>query len=520
MPLIKKNKFAWTEPWFFCQRIRSRGEWIRAVLPAIFAWIGMTVLLVVAQNLPWWQVLLLGMAAAGVIQLAIEAAYLRRDVWIDDNALEAFGNAGKFTSHYTYPLKGISFLEIRRSEEIGMPFAMLVLRLANDGGIVGIPNSVRLERLALALHELNVPVTLSGWQPPATPGAPQNEYVYSRPGPVEQVARVESIPEADQNLTPMPNMILALIIAGWLMIVWLGLLGWGGYYLFQNRQAFSIWRIGICAILGFASLTIPFGYIEMFGDYLASNYLIRVAKRRAKWRGASLIKSLDTQVKCVEMIQRENWAAANAKVVDFGFLQVDAGRELILFEGNKERWTVPFSAVSHCTIEEVQYGTGGDSITGQLRCYVALVFQKESGQCEIGIRNSEKEVGKNTDSRRMQKAVELFEYLIGSLAQEPKKKPSKRVEVIRVKGFDAEGEPMIEKRSDGSVWIHFQAMPPFFAEHAGTESEFENFQEQLQNAIGVAVRRDDREIFIIENPTRETSQQAKAWLESFHSKQA
>jgi hypothetical protein len=393
---------------------------------------------------------------------------------------------------------------------------MLVLRLAKSGGIVGIPNSVRLERLALVLHELNVPVTLSGWQPPATPGASQDDYVYSRSGTTEQVASIESVAEVDQNLTPVPNMILALLMAGWLMIVWLGLLAWGGYYLFQNRQVFSIWTILTSAIIMFASLTIPFTYIEMFGDYFSANYLIRVAKRRASWRGTSLVKSLDGQLKCVEMIPRENWAAPHAKVVDFGFLQVETSRELILFEGNKERWTIPFAAVSHCKIEEVQYGTGGDSITGQLRCYVVLTFQRDSGQFEIGLRNAAKDIGKNSDSRRMSKAVELFEYVTGSLSPAPPKKPSKRVEAIRVKGFDSEGEPMIEKLSDGTLWIHFQAMPPFFAESNGTESAFDNFEEQLQQALGVAVRRDDREIFIVENPMQETGQKVKEWLEHFH----
>ena len=89
------------------------------------------------------------------------------------------------------------------------------------------------------------------------------------------------------------------------------------------------------------------------------------------------------------------------------------------------------------------------------------------------------------------------------------------VQVIAVTGFDSDGEPVIKKWSDGSLWIHFEAMPPFFAEDDGTESEFDNFEEQMQDVLGVSVARDDREVFVIQNPESDTAEKAKAWLEAF-----
>ncbi|MHC4406586.1 MAG: hypothetical protein ACYTG0_43730 [Planctomycetota bacterium] len=92
------------------------------------------------------------------------------------------------------------------------------------------------------------------------------------------------------------------------------------------------------------------------------------------------------------------------------------------------------------------------------------------------------------------------------------------VEEISVSGFDPDGEPVIKKWSDGSIWIHFEAMPPFFSEDDGTEAECENFETKIEDAIGVPVRRDDREVFVITNPQSDTATRAKAWLESYRNK--
>jgi len=89
------------------------------------------------------------------------------------------------------------------------------------------------------------------------------------------------------------------------------------------------------------------------------------------------------------------------------------------------------------------------------------------------------------------------------------------IEQISVSGFDPDGEPVIKKWSDGSIWIHFEAMPPFFAEDDGTASDFANFEVKIQQALGVPVRRDDREVFVIVSPEPDTAEKAKAWLEAY-----
>ena len=89
------------------------------------------------------------------------------------------------------------------------------------------------------------------------------------------------------------------------------------------------------------------------------------------------------------------------------------------------------------------------------------------------------------------------------------------VEEISVSGFDPDGEPVIKKWSDGSIWIQFEAMPPFFTEEDGTEADFEHFENKIQEALGVPVSREDREVFVISSPEPDTAEKAKSWLEAY-----
>ncbi|MFO0976456.1 MAG: hypothetical protein U0996_08665 [Planctomycetaceae bacterium] len=89
------------------------------------------------------------------------------------------------------------------------------------------------------------------------------------------------------------------------------------------------------------------------------------------------------------------------------------------------------------------------------------------------------------------------------------------IDEIAVDGFDPDGEPLIKKWSDGTLWIHFEAMPPLFAELDGTENEFDAFELKIQDALSVAVQRDDREVFVIKQPKSDTAERAKAWLEAY-----
>jgi hypothetical protein len=87
------------------------------------------------------------------------------------------------------------------------------------------------------------------------------------------------------------------------------------------------------------------------------------------------------------------------------------------------------------------------------------------------------------------------------------------MESITVEGFDAQGEPTIQALSDGSVQVVFHFMPPF---DVSPEEEyfFNNFDNEMQKVLGVDVYWEDREVFLIPEPQKDTVPQLKAFLKS------
>lgn len=87
---------------------------------------------------------------------------------------------------------------------------------------------------------------------------------------------------------------------------------------------------------------------------------------------------------------------------------------------------------------------------------------------------------------------------------------------IAITGFDCDGEPEVRMEDDGSVVIVFEFMPPINGTDDGVEDEdFDHFDQVLQEALGVEVVWDDREVFVIPNPEKDTVQKIKHFLEHY-----
>lgn len=89
-------------------------------------------------------------------------------------------------------------------------------------------------------------------------------------------------------------------------------------------------------------------------------------------------------------------------------------------------------------------------------------------------------------------------------------------EIIKIQGFDKDGEPEIKKFQDGHIELQFNFMPPLNGKADTEDSEFwDNFEQTLQSHLNVNVLRDDRELFVIEKPKKSTVEKLKLYLESF-----
>jgi hypothetical protein len=93
----------------------------------------------------------------------------------------------------------------------------------------------------------------------------------------------------------------------------------------------------------------------------------------------------------------------------------------------------------------------------------------------------------------------------------------------KIKGFDRQGEPELRRGENGALQLMFNFMPPMSPSGAERQPElFETFEVALATFLGVAVARDDRELFIIANPKTDTAETLATYLSVFwlqHAKQ-
>ena len=89
---------------------------------------------------------------------------------------------------------------------------------------------------------------------------------------------------------------------------------------------------------------------------------------------------------------------------------------------------------------------------------------------------------------------------------------------IKITGFDSKGEPVIRIMADGSLQILFAFMPPSWAPEEEGLGAFADFDKQLRQVARVKVVWDDREVFVIPSPQRDTAEYVRRFLVDYRSK--
>ena len=92
------------------------------------------------------------------------------------------------------------------------------------------------------------------------------------------------------------------------------------------------------------------------------------------------------------------------------------------------------------------------------------------------------------------------------------------VKIIPLSGFDPGGEPEIRVMSDGSLNLVFNFMPPSDSKNREELGSYEDFDKQIEAAVGVKVFWEDREFFVISSPKPETITKLSAFISSYRTK--
>ena len=89
-------------------------------------------------------------------------------------------------------------------------------------------------------------------------------------------------------------------------------------------------------------------------------------------------------------------------------------------------------------------------------------------------------------------------------------------QTISINGFDSDGEPEITVQEDGSIELVFSFMPPLNGkEEQGNSEYWDTFEDVLSKELAIEVIRDDREVFLIQNPNNDTINKLTNFLENY-----
>lgn len=417
MPFFKPSRFAWNEPWFFQQRMRTLSGWILFILFLVAIGVIVGLLLLNGQGKPAWNsVLGLSFGAPLSIWWLFDGTESHRKAVLNDDSIVVGGDMGKYSSATTYKLSEIGSCAIVTREASGLPATSLVFLYDGEATAIGIDDKVSLPRLARAIHDVGLPVTLDGWDPNHDDAFSKAFDWQAEEGQVRATAVIETLSDETPPLVAPLGMIKAIFIQCWAFVLWLALTIVIGYWAYQNWGGLGI--IDMC----FAIL-VPIGTMWVTGMFLERVATAQTSLSLCKSITAQLSKREGVKVSVngdllFETAMREpsEFAKMVHKIRESGYLQVNRQQKTIFFEGKKERWQIPSDSIQSLAIQEIQTGTPGQSSTGALLYFVVMTFVTSEGPQTIGFINDRRDFGEHNDLKRAEYAVDLFEAAAEILA--------------------------------------------------------------------------------------------------------
>lgn len=138
--------------------------------------------------------------------------------------------------------------------------------------------------------------------------------------------------------------------------------------------------------------------------------MIRFLNQGIRLRVNPLVNFQDEDLYVVSLKPRENWSTIVFKSADFGFLQFDRRKSALVFEGDKERWTIPKTALTALRIEEAEVGREGAE-KPEIRYLVVIGTYRDGANWEIGLLRARTKWGHDNAKARRARMGALFDDL-------------------------------------------------------------------------------------------------------------
>ncbi|MEQ9408291.1 MAG: hypothetical protein RIK87_11220 [Fuerstiella sp.] len=359
----------------------------------------------------------LSLACGLVILLLMDKGNIQREVTVKDDCIIVNSAMGR-TWFETFKLEKIDSVQLMRPEEWDYSVGGMLVDHGDDVFMVAVPQKVSLDTLANILYRLDLAVSLTGWAPSDSDTRVQvkDELPLQAENAVGAIGNQVLEGEEKPLVTPVQIAVQLMIALGPLLLALIAAIV-AGVYLYQNWGALTALDKSLIGGGAFAGLVLAFLFMIRIGQYIAAAYGIRVAKAAMQRRVGALFSGLEDDLVTVELFPREKWTSAAAMSSDFGFLQIDRQQRLLQFEGNKNRWTIPFGALKACRIEESIVGSEGNE-NAERRYYVVLAAAQEDGEdWEYGFIYTRTEIGGDSHERRFERAQLLFTQLADAVGR-------------------------------------------------------------------------------------------------------
>jgi hypothetical protein len=240
-----------------------------------------------------------------------------------------------------------------------------------------------------------------------------------RPATATRDAVFTPLPGDEPKLTPTGTALYAALVgAAPFLLTLLGMIGtW--IYLGMNWSELSWAERAALGGGGVVACILGFLFILFIGQFIERSILVAAAQKALRTRLNPLVDVSDEELFPISLYPRERWTKVISKSDDFGFLQVHRGKRALVFEGDKERWIIPLSALTAVRIEEAEVGKEG-SAPSETRYYVVLGTFREGAEWEIGMILARTAWGHDGAAARRERMGRLFNELRTAIAMVPK----------------------------------------------------------------------------------------------------
>lgn len=414
MKLFSATQMSWNEPYFFLIKLREPWGWgRRAILGlVIFLVMFLAIHFTGRQRMGTAQAVLLSLACGAVLVALLDVGNIQREVTITEDSI-GYQSSVQMGIYWmgSIALKDIQHVNLMRPEDWNRPWGAMLVQTAADGFLLGVPNKVSLETAANVLHRLGVAVTLKGWEPSETDTRVQVKDEVVLPQETRQfagTAKIWAVDESEGRLSPPAATAVAVAMAlGPLFLSLLALVA-AGIYIVVKWSALPWLDKLMLAGIPFAAVIASFVYLIQAGQFLASRYLISVGKAVLRTRPSARFSGGEDELICVEVFDRTAWTSTVSKSIDFGFMQLDPSTRLLKFEGNKNRWDIPLSALTACRIEEAHVGSEGNE-NAEKRYYVVIACEHAGQPWEAGLIQTRTALGNDGKDQRYARAQGLLQ---------------------------------------------------------------------------------------------------------------